>query len=206
MPEAIFQFPRGFLWGTATSSHQVEGSNTNNNWSRWENEPGRIIEGQKAGLACDWWGGRWKEDFERARDTGQNSHRFSIEWSRIQPAPDRWDDEALGTYLEMVRWLVHNHMTPMVTLHHFSDPLWLVELGGWENEETPALFARYTRRVVSTLKDYVNLWITINEPNVYILSGWIAGVFPPREARPWAGCQSDCEPGEGTRSCIQGHT
>jgi beta-glucosidase len=179
MPEAIFQFPRGFLWGTATSSHQVEGNNTNNNWSRWENEPGRIIEGQKAGLACDWWGGRWKEDFERARDSGQNAHRFSVEWSRIQPAADRWDDEALGRYLEMVRWLVHNHMTPMVTLHHFSDPLWLVEMGGWENDETPALFARYARRVVSTLREYVNLWITVNEPNVYILSGWIAGEFPP---------------------------
>lgn len=179
MPDAIYQFPRGFLWGTATASHQVEGGNTNNTWSKWESEPGRIIEGQKSGLACDWWGGRWKEDFERARDTGQNAHRFSIEWSRIQPAPDRWDDEALAQYQEMARWLYRNNMTPLVTLHHFTDPLWLVERGGWENEETPALFARYVRRVVSSLKDYVNLWVTINEPNVFIFSGWVSGEFPP---------------------------
>lgn len=179
MPEAIYQFPRGFLWGTATASHQVEGSNANNNWSRWENEPGRIVEGQKAGLACDWWGGRWKEDFERARESGQNAHRFSIEWSRIQPEPDRWDEDALEVYLEMSRWLYRNNMTPLVTLHHFTDPLWLVDQGGWENEETPVHFSRYVRRVVSKLKDYVNLWVTINEPNVYILSGWVDGAFPP---------------------------
>ncbi len=179
MPEASFHFPRGFLWGSATAAHQVEGGNTNNNWARWESEPGRIIHDQKAGLACDWWGGRWREDLERARDTGQNAHRLSIEWSRVQPAPDRWDDEALARYVEIARWLVDNGMTPMVTLHHFSDPLWLVEMGGWENDDTPALFARFVRRAVTALKDYVSLWTTVNEPNVYALSGWVEGLFPP---------------------------
>ncbi len=179
MPEAIFQFPHGFLWGTATAAHQVEGNNANNSWFRWENEPGRIIEDQKSGLACDWWGGRWKEDFERAKETGQNAHRFSVEWSRIQPAPDRWDEEALEKYAEMARWLTRSGMTPMVTLHHFTDPLWLVDQGGWENEETPALFARFVRRVVTALMDHVSLWITINEPNVYIVGGWVGGPFPP---------------------------
>ena len=70
-------------------------------------------------------------------------------------------------------------MTPMVTLHHFTDPLWLVDRGGWENDETPALFARFVRRVVAALKDYVSLWITINEPNVYMMGGWVEGDFPP---------------------------
>jgi len=179
MPEATFHFPRNFLWGTATASHQVEGGNTNNNWARWEDTPGRIIDDQKAGLACDWWGGRWQEDLARARDSGQNAHRLSVEWSRIQPEPDRWDDEALARYVEIVRWLVNNGMTPMVTLHHFTDPLWLVDLGGWENDEAPAYFARFVRRVASALKEYVSLWTTINEPNVYVLSGWVEGVFPP---------------------------
>jgi len=179
MPEASFHFPRGFLWGSATAAHQVEGGNINNNWARWESEPGRIIHDQKAGLACDWWGGRWREDLERARDTGQNAHRLSIEWSRVQPAPDRWDDEALARYVEIARWLVDNGMTPMVTLHHFSDPLWLVELGGWENDDTPAHFARFVRRAVTALKEYVSLWTTVNEPNVYALSGWVEGLFPP---------------------------
>ena len=66
MPEATFHFPRGFLWGTATASHQVEGNNTNNNWWNWEQQPGRIQQGHRSALACDWWGGRWKDDFDRA--------------------------------------------------------------------------------------------------------------------------------------------
>ena len=179
MPDATFHFPRGFLWGTATAAHQVEGNNTNNNWYRWENTPGKIINNEKSGLACDWWGGRWKEDFQRAKESGQNAHRLSVEWSRIQPTPDTWDEKALEKYVDMLRWLVRNDMTPMVTLHHFTDPLWLVDQGGWENPNTPALFARFTRKVVEALKDYVNLWITINEPNVYVMSGWLLGAFPP---------------------------
>ena len=179
MPEATYHFPKGFLWGTATAAHQMEGQNANNNWADWENQPGRIVEGQKAGLACDWWGGRWQEDFQRAYDTGQNAHRLSIEWSRIQPEADRWDDKALRVYVEMVRWLVNHKMTPLVTLHHFTDPLWLVESGGWENEATPALFEKFVRHAVPVLREYVNLWVTINEPNVYIMSGWVGGPFPP---------------------------
>ena len=179
MSEAAIHFPRGFLWGTATASHQVEGNNTNNNWYAWENTPGKIIAGQKAGLACDWWGGRWKEDFDRAQLAGQNAHRFSIEWSRIQPKPDVWDESALDQYLEMVRDLTKRGMTPLVTLHHFTDPLWLVEMGGWENPETPKIFAVFVRKVVSALKEYVKLWVTINEPNVYVMGGWVDGIFPP---------------------------
>ncbi len=83
MPTATYHFPAGFLWGAATSAYQVEGSNPNSNWSAWENLPGRIRDGDKAGLAADWWGGRWKEDFDRAAESGQNAHRFSIEWSRV---------------------------------------------------------------------------------------------------------------------------
>ncbi len=179
MPQATYHFPNGFLWGTATSSHQVEGNNTNNNWAAWEAEEGRIKYGHKAGLACDWWGGRWKEDFDRAADTGQNAHRLSIEWSRIQPKPDGWNEEALNYYREMIRGLEQRNITPLVTLHHFSDPLWLVELGGWENTEVPGLFEKYVAKVVEALKEYVSLWVTINEPNVYAYGGYLGGGFPP---------------------------
>jgi len=187
MPQATFHFPSGFLWGTATAAHQVEGSNTNNNWSDWEQQPGRIVQGQKAGLACDWWGGRWKEDFDRAAETGQNAHRLSVEWSRIQPTPDRWDEHALDYYRQIVRGLVDRGLTPMVTLHHFSDPLWLVERGGWENETTADLFAVFTKKVVQALQEYVNLWVTINEPNVYAYSSYISGDFPPGKRDPNTG-------------------
>ncbi|MDP3721019.1 MAG: family 1 glycosylhydrolase, partial [Anaerolineaceae bacterium] len=179
MPEGTFHFPRGFLWGSATAAHQVEGNNTNNNWYRWEMTPGKIHKNERSGLACDWWGGRWKEDLTRAKESGQNAHRLSIEWSRIQPTEDSWDEGALQKYVEIARWMVNHEMTPMVTLHHFSDPLWLVGQEGWENPSTPVHFARFCRKTVDALKDYVNLWITINEPNVYVMCGWLLGVFPP---------------------------
>jgi beta-glucosidase len=179
VPQATYHFPTGFLWGTATSSHQVEGSNNNNNWAAWERDAGKIHGGERAGQAADWWGGRWKEDFDRAAETGQNAHRFSIEWSRIQPTPDHWDEAALDRYREMARGLERRGMLPLVTLHHFSDPLWITERGGWENDETPQLFNRYVAKVVEALKEYVTMWITINEPNVYTFSGYLAGDFPP---------------------------
>jgi beta-glucosidase len=178
MPQATFHFPRGFLWGTATASHQVEGNNTNNNWWAWEQEPGRINQGHKSGLACDWWGGRWREDLDRAAEGGQNAHRLSIEWSRIQPALDRWDEDALDRYREIMRGLHERGMIPMVTLHHFSDPLWLTEMGGWENDLVVEYFEKYTRKVVEGLKEYASLWVPINEPNVYAVSGYILGDFP----------------------------
>jgi len=176
MAKAKIQFPRGFLWGTATAAHQVEGQNTNNNWYEWE-ENGHTED--KSGLACDWWGGRWKEDFDRAAETGQNAHRLSVEWSRIQPERDRWDNNALERYREMLRGLRDRNMTAMITLHHFTDPLWFMEMGGWENDKAPQLFAEFVHRTVSALKEYANLWVTLNEPNVYAYSGYVAGVFPP---------------------------
>lgn len=179
MGQTTYHFPRGFLWGAATASHQVEGNNTNNNWWAWEQQPGKIKLGQKSGLACDWWGGRWREDFDRAADAGQNAHRLSVEWSRIQPAPDRWDEDALDHYREMLQGLHNRGMTPMVTLHHFSNPIWLEEMGGWENEAVVELFVKYTEKVVEALREYVTLWCTINEPNVYAVEAFVMGHFPP---------------------------
>ncbi len=176
MISAVFHFPKGFLWGTATAAHQVEGNNTNNNWYKWEQD-GHTAN--KSGLASDWWGGRWKEDFDRAVETGQNTHRLSVEWSRIQPTPDRWDEEALDRYRTMLQGLRERNIMPMVTLHHFTDPLWLEELGGWETDAVVPLFEKFTRRVVETLKEYCSLWCTINEPNVYALEGYLRKNFPP---------------------------
>ena len=179
MAQATFHFPHGFLWGTATASHQVEGKNTNNNWWAWEQEGGHIHDEQRSGLACDWWSGRWQEDFDRAAQSGQNAHRLSVEWSRIQPTPDHWDEAALDYYREMIIGLRERNMIPMVTLHHFCDPLWLTELGGWEGESSVQYFEAYTRKVVEALQEYVDLWVTINEPNVLAANGYILGDFPP---------------------------
>lgn len=179
MPEATYHFPEGFLWGTATAAHQVEGQNTNNNWSAWEAEPGRIINGDKAGLACDWWNGRWEEDLQNAALDGQNAHRFSVEWSRVQLSPDRWDESALNHYRAMLKGMRRLGLTPVVTLHHFTDPLWIYEMGGWENDETPKYFEKFVRKVVSAFKDEVKLWVTLNEPNGLVVNSYISGDFPP---------------------------
>jgi beta-glucosidase len=179
MPSTTYNFPRGFLWGTATSSHQVEGNNKNNNFWAWEQEPGRIAEGHRSGLACDWWGGRWREDFDRIKETHQNAHRFSIEWSRVQPAPTRWDDDALDQYRQMLQRLYEFNITPLITLHHFCDPVWVSELGGWENDSIVDLFAAYVEKTVEALSEYNNLWVTINEPNVLAVFANLLGLFPP---------------------------
>ncbi len=176
MIAAEYHFPRGFLWGTATAAHQVEGQNTNNTWAEWEalgHTRGR------AGRACDWWAGRWKEDLDRATEGGQNAHRFSVEWSRIQPTPDQWDEEALDHYRRMARGMVERGLMPLVTLHHFTDPLWFAEHGGWEATDAPQRFARFVRKVVSALREYVSHWVTINEPNIYAALGYASGEFPP---------------------------
>jgi beta-glucosidase len=157
----------------------VEGRNDNNTWSAWEQEEGRILNGDQAGLACDWWSGRWREDFDRAQASSQNAHRLSIEWSRIQPAPDRWDEDALDRYREMLIGLQERKIIPMVTLHHFSEPLWVAEMGGWENEAIIDLFAAFVHKAVDALMPYCQLWVTINEPNVFAFSAYVEGVFPP---------------------------
>jgi len=175
MAETTVHFPRGFLWGAATAAHQMEGNNTNNQWWKWEQE-GHTKH--KSGLACDWWGGRWKEDMDRAAETGQNAHRFSVEWSRIQPAPDRWDEDALDRYRAMARGMLERGLMPLITLHHFTDPLWLYEQCGWETADVVPLFEKYVRKVVEALKEYTNYWVTINEPNIYALSGYVTGDFP----------------------------
>ena len=144
MVDFTMQFPAGFLWGTATAAHQVEGGNTNNNWHAWE-QAGRVYQRQTHGLACDWWNGRYEEDFDRAEALRNNAHRFSIEWSRIEPEEDRFDDRAIAHYADMIAALRARGLEPMVTLHHFTDPMWLSEQGGWLNTETPARFARFVR-------------------------------------------------------------
>jgi beta-glucosidase len=179
MAEAAFHFPQGFRWGTATSSYQVEGRNTNSDWSVWEEQPGRIRNGDRSGRACDWWGGRWKEDLDRAAEGGQNAHRFSVEWSRIEPEPGRWDEDALAFYREMLSGMRARGLVPMVTLHHFTNPIWLAEQGGWENENVVARFEAFARKTVAALKDGVDLWCTINEPNVYAYCAFASDAFPP---------------------------
>lgn len=173
-----FTFPPGFRWGTATSSHQVEGHNVHNDWWAWEQQPGRIKGGDRSGAACRWWTAA-EADFDRAAALHQNAHRLSIEWSRIEPAPGRWDGAALDRYREMAAALRARGIEPMVTLHHFTNPLWFAEQGGWERPDAPERFARYVEYVVPALREHVPIWCTLNEPVGWAVSAYAAGRWPP---------------------------
>ncbi len=133
MAKATMYFPPDFLWGTATAAHQVEGNNMNNDWWAWEQEAGRILNGDKSGLACDWWANA-ERDFDHAAALHTNAHRLSLEWSRIEPEPSVFDAAALNRYRDMLQGLHERGIEPMVTLHHFSNPLWLVEKGDFNSD------------------------------------------------------------------------
>jgi beta-glucosidase len=170
-------FPAGFAWGVATSAHQVEGGNLNNQWYAWE-QKGRIKSGDRVGTACDWWRNA-EQDFDRAQELGINALRLSLEWSRIEPEEGRWDPAALARYREMLKALQERHIRPFVTLHHFTNPLWFEARGAFMAPESVHLFERFTRRVTEALGDLCSDWSTFNEPNVYAALGYFLGEFPP---------------------------
>jgi beta-glucosidase len=174
MPEATLHFPPDFRWGCGTAAHQVEGGNTNNDWYAWEQGEGHIANGQKSGQACDWWN-KAEADLELAAAMGQNAHRLSVEWSRIEPTEGKWDDAAMDRYRQMLRFMREQSIEPMVTLHHFTTPLWLAERGGWENPAIIPLFERFATKVVESLGEFCDLWVTINEPVLYAVLGYVAG-------------------------------
>ena len=177
--EETLHFPTGFRWGTATSAHQVEGGNTNNDWHAWENA-GNVYGRQTAGKACDWWTNA-EADLETAKAMGQNAHRMSVEWSRIEPREGDWDAAAIDRYRAILQCMRDHELEPMVTLHHFTTPLWLTHRGGWENPAIIPFFERFAEKMARAFGEYCNLWITVNEPVIYAALGWLAGV--PRDER-----------------------
>jgi len=179
---------RGFLWGSATSAHQVEGGCTNNNWFLFESavdaqgKP-RIVNGQKAGGGADHWN-RYRSDIRLMKAISLNAYRFSVEWSKIEPREGVFDDDALNHYADVVHALRLEGIEPMITLHHFTNPIWFEQQGAFLQENAAETFGRFVRRVVERLGDSVSLWMTINEPTVYALNGYLFAEFPPAERSP----------------------
>jgi len=172
------RFPENFLWGTATAAHQVEGGNRGNDWWAWEQVPGHIKNADTSDRACEQYG-RYASDFDLLRSLNQNAHRLSVEWSRIEPAPGEFSRTALAHYRDVLQALRDRGMEPMVTLHHFTNPAWVAQAGGWDRPETSESFARYAERVTDELGDLTTLWITINEPTVIAYQGYVRGEWPP---------------------------
>ena len=172
------RFPDGFLWGTASAAHQVEGDNRNSDWWDFEQQPGRIDGGDTSEIGCDHYH-RYREDFALLREMNQNAHRLSVEWSRIEPSPGEFDSRQIRHYRDVLGDLREQGLEPMVTLHHFSSPAWFARKGGWRANGAAHAFLPFVHRMIDELGDLVGLWCTINEPCIYAANGWITGEFPP---------------------------
>lgn len=174
-------FPDGFLWGTATSSYQVEGGNINADWWHWEHLDGKISDNTRSGDCVDHYN-RYKEDFDIAKNhLHNNSHRLSVEWSRLEPEEGVWDDKEFDHYRKVLMDLKKRDMSVMLTIHHFTNPKWLADNGGWEKRSVVKKFLRFVKKVVEELGEYVDFWCTINEPVVYVLQGYIFVEWPPQK-------------------------
>ncbi len=171
-------FPTGFLWGTATAAHQVEGGNSNSDWWAFENKPDSPCK-EPSGTAIEHYS-RYARDIALLAGLGFNTYRFSVEWARIEPAEGAFDQKELDHYRRMVDMTRKSKLTPMVTLNHFTLPQWVAERGGWLAPSTPELFERFTRRVVEELGEGVTWYCTINEPGMVAMGGYGGGfTFPP---------------------------
>jgi beta-glucosidase len=171
-------FPNGFLWGTATAAHQVEGNNTNSDWWAFENKPGTPCK-EPSGTAIEHYE-RYPRDIALLAGLGFNTYRFSVEWARIEPSEGVFDQSQLDHYARMAELCRRSSLTPMVTLNHFTLPQWLAARGGWLSPSTPGLFERFTRRVVDALGENVTWYCTLNEPGMVAFGGYGGGFpFPP---------------------------
>jgi beta-glucosidase len=178
-------FPEGFLWGTATAAHQVEGNNVNSDNWLMEHVPGTIYA-QPSGDACDHYH-RYPEDIALLTELGFNMYRFSIEWARIEPEEGEFSKASLEHYRRMLATCHEHGLTPMVTFHHFTSPRWLIAAGGWEDKDTPDRFARYCERATNHLGDLIGAACTLNEPNLALLLTK-SGIIPPpdpQQPAPW---------------------
>jgi beta-glucosidase len=173
----MIEFPKDFFWGAATSAYQVEGNNTHSDWWEWEK---RVSLRESSGEACRHYE-LYKQDFDLARSLNHNCHRLSIEWSRIEPQEDQFSPSEIQHYKEVILSLRERNLEPIVTLHHFTNPLWFSRLGGWQNKKAVFYFLRYVNRIVQELANQVRYWVTINEPLVYVYHAYILGIWPPQE-------------------------
>lgn len=190
------KFPPHFFWGASTSSHQVEGHNTND-WTEWENSEKRLnflksqglveefgLENFLSGEAANHYH-LYKEDFKLAKELGHNATRISLEWSRIEPEEGKFDEKELQRYKEVILHLRELGIEPFVTLWHWTIPIWLKNKGGWANKRVIEYFARYTEMIMKTFGDHVAFWLTLNEPEIYTANSYLTGIWPPQKKNPW---------------------
>lgn len=164
----ILKFPEGFLWGSAISSYQAEGGIENSDWSK----------DYPAGKACDYYH-QYEKYFDLAKNLNQNIHRFSLEWSRVEPEEGKFDKAAVEHYKKMLLALRQRNIKSMVTIWHWTNPIWFAEKGGWENSKSSEYFARFVKFIVPELDNLVDYWATLNEPGTPLSHSYLLGIHPP---------------------------
>ena len=157
-------FPKGFFIGASTAAHQVEGNNRNSDYWAQELMPHTSFT-EPSGQACDHYN-RYEEDIKLLADAGLNAYRFSIEWARIEPEEGRFDEREIEHYRKVIACCRAHGVEPIVTLMHFTSPVWLIRKGGWEAESTIEYFRRYAAYVTEKLGSELNFICTINEANM----------------------------------------
>lgn len=157
-------FPQGFLWGTATAAHQVEGNNTTSDWWHIEHIKPPVVA-EPSGDACDSFH-RYPEDIAIIKSLGLNAYRFSIEWARIEPEDNFFSQAMIDHYRAMIVETIKAGLEPVITLQHFTLPQWFRTSGGWQRSDAAEIFTRYVEKVIPIL-DGVKRVVTINEPNIY---------------------------------------
>ncbi len=178
-------FPEGFLFGSSTAAHQVEGGNVGNDWWAWEHRADTPVR-QPSGDAIDHYH-RYAEDFALLAALGQNAHRLSLEWSRIEPERGEWSMAALDHYKRVLTSLAEHGLTGLVTLMHYTLPRWFADSGGWLGPDATERFAAYVDTVAAHLGDLMPFACTINEPQIAAVHAYMTGRFPPghRDLDEW---------------------
>lgn len=169
----VLKFPKNFLWGSATSAYQVEGGIENCDWSK-------VYPARKA---CDHYH-LYEKDFDLLKKLNQNAFRLSIEWSRIEPEQGKFNKKEIGHYRKVLLALKKRKIKSVVTLWHFTNPLWLAKIGGWSNKQAIDYFARYAEVIVEELGNLIDFCVIFNEPLVYALGSYLRGVWPPKRKNP----------------------
>lgn len=182
-------FPPGFLWGSATASHQIEGGareggRTPSIWDTFSHTPGKVLAGDTGDVACDHYH-LWREDLDLMRDLDLAAYRFSVSWSRVQPTGrGPAIQSGLDFYRGLVDGLLERNITPVLTLYHWDLPQELEDAGGWPERETAQRFAEYAHIVGEALGDRVKMWTTLNEPWCSAFLGYGSGVHAPGHTDP----------------------
>lgn len=178
------QFPANFLWGSATSAYQIEGSPLADGaglsiWQRFVHTPGMVQDGDTADVACDHYR-RYADDIALMRQLGMKAYRFSTSWSRVLPrGRGPVNPAGLGFYGRLVDTLLENGIEPMVTLYHWDLPAALDDRGGWLNPDSPKWFTDYAEIMFRQLDGRVKMWATLNEPWVVTDGGYLHGALAP---------------------------